>query len=606
MPTSIELTRTLIDVAMGRQPADLVLRKGTWVCVQSGEFVPDTDIAIKDGRIAYVGSDATHTIGKETRVVDASGRYLVPGLLDGHTHVESGMLTVTEYVRAVLPRGTTGVFIDPHEIANVFGLKGVKLMADEAARQPLHMWVQVPACVPSASGFETPGAELSLAEVTEALSWPGVIGLGEMMNFPGVANGDEKMLAEMDAARSAGKVIGGHYATQDLGPAFHAYAVAGPQDDHEGTRPEDAVERVRQGMKAMLRYSSAWHDVAEGVKAITEEQLDPRHFILCSDDCHASTLVYEGHMDRVLRHAIQQGLAPMTALQMATINTAEHFGVSQEVGMIAPGRSADILLVDDLNDFHAGLVIVRGLLAVENGKWLIDLPKVEYPDWATHSVNLKRLLRTEDFRIPVPSPLTPLPAGEGKKVRVNVIGIIENQAPNRHLHMEVPVNAGEIHADISRDLAKAALVDRHHGNGMVQIGLVSGFGLNSRCAIASTVAHDCHQLVIIGTDETNMVLAANKLAEVGGGQVVVKDGQVIGLVELAIGGLMSIETAGQVALKANTILQGFRACGCSLNNPNMQLSLLALVVIPELRLTDKGLVDSIKFTFIPVVEGPVN
>ena len=606
MQTSIELTRTLIDVAMGRQPADLVLRKGIWVCVQSGEFVPDTDIAIKDGRIAYVGSDATHTIGKGTRVIEAGSRYLVPGLLDGHTHVESGMLTVTEYVRAVLPRGTTGVFIDPHEIANVFGLKGVKLMADEAARQPVHIWVQVPACVPSASGFETPGAELSLADVTEALSWPGVIGLGEMMNFPGVANGDGKMLAEMDATRKAGKVIGGHYATPDLGPAFHAYVVAGPQDDHEGTRPEDAVERVRQGMKAMLRYGSAWHDVAEGVKAITEKHLDPRHFILCSDDCHASTLVNEGHMDRILRHAIQQGLAPMTALQMASLNTAEHFGVSQEVGMIAPGRSADILLVDDLNDFHAWLVIVRGLLAFENSKWLINLPKVEYPDWATHSVHLRRPLRAEDFRIPVPSPLTPLPEGEGQRVRVNVIGIIENQAPNRHLHMEAPVNAGEIHADIKRDLAKAALVDRHHENGMVQMGLVSGFGFNCPCAIASTVAHDCHQLIIIGTDETNMALAANKLAEVGGGQVVVKDGQVIGLVELAIGGLMSTETAGQVAVKTNTILQGFRACGCNLNNPNMQLSLLALVVIPELRLTDKGLVDSIKFTFIPVVEGPAN
>ena len=618
MQTSIELTRNLIDVAMGRQPADLVLRKGTWACVQSGEFVPDTDIAIKDGRIAYVGPDAAHTIGKGTRVIEAGDRYLVPGLLDGHTHIESSMLTVTEYVRAVLPRGTTGVFIDPHEIANVLGLKGVKLMADEAARQPMHVWVQVPACVPSASGFETSGAELSLADVSEALSWPGVIGLGEMMNFPGVADGDGKMLAEMDATRRAGKVIGGHYATPDLGPAFHAYAAAGPQDDHEGTRPEDAVERIRQGMKAMLRYSSAWHDVAEGVKAITERQLDPRHFILCSDDCHASTLVEEGAMDRVLRHAIQQGLAPMIALQMASLNTAEHFGVSQEVGMIAPGRSADILLVDDLNDFHARLVIVRGSIAVENGTWLIDLPKVEYPDWATHSVHLKRPLRAEDFRIPVPSPpfwglpLPPLypyghkPEREGQKVRVNVIEIIENQAPNRHLRLETPVNDGEIHTDTTCDLAKAAVVDRHHKNGMVQMGLVSGFGFVSPCAIASTVAHDCHQMIIIGTDETNMALAANTLAEVAGGQVVVKDGQVIGLVELAIGGLMSTEAAGQVADKTNTILQGFRACGCNLNNPNMQLSLLALVVIPELRLTDKGLVDSTKFTFIPVIEGPVN
>jgi adenine deaminase len=596
MSSSIEFTRTLIDVAMGRQKADLVVLKGIWVCVQSGEFVPETDVAVKDGRIAYIGPDAAHTIGKETQVIEAGGRYLVPGLLDGHMHVESGMVTVTEFVRAVLPRGTTGMFIDPHEIANVFGLKGVKLMADEAARQPVHMWVQVPSCIPSAPGFETPGAELSLEDITEALTWPGVIGLGEMMNFPGVANGDEKMLAEMETTRQAGKVIGGHYATLDLGPAFHAYAAGGPEDDHEGTRPEDAVARIRQGMKAMLRYSSAWHDVAEGIKAITEKQLDPRHFILCSDDCHASTLVDEGHMDRVLRHAIQQGLAPMTALQMATLNTAEHFGVSRQVGMIAPGRWADILLVDDLDDFHAGLVILRGRVAAENGILLVDLPKAEYPDWVTHSVHLKRPVVAEDFKIPV--------EGQRSKVRVNVIGIIENQAPNRHLRLDVLVNAGEVHADIQRDLAKAAVVERHSNSGRIQVGLVSGLGLDLPCAIASTVAHDCHQMVVIGTDEKDMALAANTLAETGGGQVVVQNGQVIGLVELAIGGIMSTETAGKVASKANTILKGFRTCGCKLNNPNMQLSLLALVVIPELRLTDKGLVDGTNFTFLPVIEGP--
>ena len=597
MPTSIEITHALIDVAMGRQKADLVIRKGIWVCVQSGEFVPETDVAIKDGRIAYVGPDASHTIGDGTRILEAGGRYLVPGLLDGHMHVESGMLTVTEFVRAVLPHGTTGMFIDPHEIANVFGLKGVKLMADGAAKQPVHVWVQVPSCVPSAAGFETPGAELSLEDVTEALNWPGLIGLGEMMNFRGVANGDEKMLAEMDATRKAGKTIGGHYATPDLGLAFHAYVAGGPEDDHEGTRTEDAVARVRQGMKAMLRYSSAWQDVAEGVKAITEKHLDPRHFILCSDDCHASTLVNEGHMDRVLRHAIQRGLAPMTAIQMASLNTAEHFGVSREVGSIAPGRWADIVLVDDLNDFHAGLVIARGQVVVENGKLLADLPKVEYPDWVTHSVHLKRPLVADDFRI--------LVEGSKSKARVNVIGVIENQAPDRHLHQEVVVNDGEVHAEIPRDLAKVAMVERHHNSGRIQVGLVSGFGFKLPCAIASTVAHDCHQMIIVGTDEKDMALAANKLAEVGGGQVVIQSGQVIGLVELAIAGLMSTETAEKVATKASTILQGFRTCGCSLNNPNMQLSLLALVVIPELRITDRGLVDATNFTFLPVVEEPV-
>ena len=596
MPIDIKSMHALIDVAMGRQPADLLVRKGTWVCVQSGELVPETDIAVKDGRIAYVGPDASYTIGKQTRIIEAGGRYLVPGLLDGHMHVESGMVTVTEFVRAVLPCGTTGMFIDPHEIANVFGLKGVKLMADEAALQPVHIWVEVPSCVPSASGFETPGAELSVEEVAEAMNWPGIIGLGEMMNFAGVVNGEAKMLAELAATRRAGKVIGGHYPSRDLGRAFHAYVAGGPEDDHEGTRSEDAVERVRQGMKAMLRYGSAWQDVAEGIKAVTERHLEPRHFILCTDDCQAATLVTEGHMDRVLRHAIQQGLAPMTAIQMATVNTAEHFGVSREVGMIAPGRWADILLVNDLNDFHAGQVILRGASAVEQGKLLVDLPKVEYPDWATHSVHLKRPIVAEDFCIPVETETT--------RARVNVIGIIENQAPNHHLHLEAPVRDGQVQADMQHDLAKVAVVERHQAQGTVQVGLVSGFGFNLACAIASTVAHDCHQMIVVGTDEKDMALAANKLAEIGGGQVVVKNGQIVGLVELVIGGLMSTETAKIVAGKAITILNGFRACGCNLYNPNMQLSLLALVVIPELRLTDKGLVDGMNFTFLPVVEGP--
>lgn len=248
MQFSAQLTANLIDVAMGRKPADLVLCKGTWVCVQSGEFVPNTDVAIKDGRIAYVGPDASHTIMKDTRVINAEGKYLVPGLLDGHMHVESGMLSVTEFVRAVLPHGTTGMFIDPHEIANVFGLKGVKLMADEAAQQPVHIWVQVPSCVPSSPEFETPGAEITAEDVAEAMQWENVIGLGEMMNYRGVAAGDSKMLAELEIARRAGKVIGGHYASADLGPAFHAYAAGGPEDDHEGTRLEDAVARNRQGM----------------------------------------------------------------------------------------------------------------------------------------------------------------------------------------------------------------------------------------------------------------------------------------------------------------------------------------------------------------------
>jgi adenine deaminase len=580
---------------MGRVPADLVIQNGHWVSVQSGEIIPGTDIAVKDGHIAYVGEDAAHTIGKKTKVIDAKGRYLVPGLLDGHMHVESGMVTVTEFVRAVAVRGTTGMFVDPHEIANVFGLKGVRLMVDEAQKQPIHVWVQMPSCIPSAPGLETPGARIGPREVAQAMKWEGIIGLGEMMNYPGVFMGDKNMLEEMSITHAHHKTIGGHYASPDLGMAFHGYVAGGAEDDHEGTVLEDAVERVRQGMKAMLRYGSSWYDVASQVGAITQMGLDPRRFMLVTDDSHAQTISQDGHMDRVLRHAIQQGLSPITAIQMMTINTAEHFGLSKEMGMIAPGRWADVVLVKDLNDFKAEVVIAKGQVIAEHGKWRVSLPKFKYPSWATKSVKLKRGLKAEDFKLRVSIPRSP--------VRANVIGVIENQAPTRHLTFDLQPVDGEITVEQERDLCKIALVERHRGTGGITMGLVSGFGFTEKCAIASTVAHDSHHMIVVGTDEECMAAAANTLARTGGGQVVVKDGKVIGQVELKIAGLMSWEKADVVAQKAETILEGFRACGCKLNNPNMQLSLLALVVIPELRISDKGLVDVTKFNFIPVLEG---
>jgi adenine deaminase len=579
---------------MGRVPADLVIRNGQWVSVQSGEIIPNTDIAVKDGHIAFVGNDASHTIGKKTKVIEANGRYLVPGLLDGHMHVESGMVTVTEFVRAVAVRGTTGMFVDPHEIANVFGLRGVKLMVDEAQKQPIHVWVQMPSCVPSAPGLETPGARIGPKEVATAMKWKGIIGLGEMMNFPGVFMGDKNMLDEMSITRAAGKTIGGHYASPNLGRPFHGYVAGGAEDDHEGTRLEDAVARVRQGMKAMLRYGSAWFDVASQVGAITEKKLDSRHFLLCTDDSHAGTLTGEGHMDRVLRHAIEQGLPPMTAIQMMTINTAEHFGVSKNMGMIAPGRWADVVVTEDLKNFKADAVIAKGKLIAERGKWNVDLPKISYPAWVKNSVKLKRKLKVEDFKLKVES--------SKLKVKANVIGVIENQAPTKHLTFNLePVN-GEIQADLTRDLAKIALVERHKGTGGITLGLVSGFGFTAKCAVASTVAHDSHHMIVVGTDDASMALAANSLARSGGGQVVVRGGEVVGLIELRIAGLMSTEKADVVARKAESILEGFKMCGCELNNPNMQLSLLALVVIPELRISDKGLVDVTKFDFVPVLE----
>jgi adenine deaminase len=578
---------------MGRRPADLVIRQGRWVAVQSGEVIPRTDLAVVAGWIAFIGEDARHCIGPATRVIEARGRFLVPGLIDGHVHVESTMLTVTEFVRAVVPHGTTAAIIDPHEIANVFGLRGVRLMVDEAARQPIKLWVEVPSCVPSAPGLETPGAALSPEEVAEALMWPGVIGLGEVMDYAGVVANSGKMVDEIAAARRLGKVVSGHYPLLDLGRPFHAYVAGGIDDDHEGTRLEDAIARVRQGMRAMLRYGSAWHDVAAQVRAVTEAGLDPRHFVLVTDDSHAETLVAEGHMDRVVRHAIASGLSPMAAIQMATLNPAEHYGLSHEIGLLAPGRRADVLLVESLEAMQVKMVIAAGVVLAEEGTWSVALEARDVPAGFGDSVHLSRPLVEQDFFVSSAGNPTTL---------ANVIGVVENQAPTRWLKRSLPVRASGAQIDLQQDVAKMAVIDRHHQSGRMQTAFVSGFGFGPRCAVASTVAHDSHNLLVVGTDEADMAAAANALARAGGGMLVVREGRVLATVELPVGGLMSNQNAGRVASAAGRLLQAYRACGCSLNNPNMQLSLLGLAVIPELRLTDLGLVDVEKGAFIPVVE----
>ncbi len=577
----------LIDVAMGRGPADMVIRNGRWVNVHSGEIIPGTDIAIAAGRFAYVGPDASHAIGDATQVIEAGGRYLVPGLCDGHMHVESGMVTVTEFARAVIPHGTTSMFIDPHEIANVLGLEGVRLMHDEAVGLPVSVFVQMPSCVPSAPGLENAGARLGEREVAEAMAWPNIVGLGEMMNFPGVIFQDGQMLAEMAATQRAGKVIGGHYASPDLGRPFHGYAAGGAADDHEGTRLEDAVARVRQGMRAMLRLGSAWYDVAAQVKAVTEMGLDPRNFILCTDDCHSGTLVRDGHMDRVVRHAIACGLKPITAIQMATLNTAQHFGLERELGSITPGRRADLVITSDLPSLPIETVIARGVVLAERGRLTADIPAARYPESTRKTVRIGRTIAARDFDIAAPA--------DAKSVEARVIGVIENQAPTKALTRTLAVDNGLVAMDRANDICQIALIERHRGAGQVVNGFVSGFGYDVDCAVASTVAHDSHHLLVVGTSKADMAQAANRLAEVGGGVAVVSRGRELALVELPIAGLMSDERAEIVAAKADRMVEAMIACGCRLNNAYMQHSLLALVVIPELRISDIGLIDVTAF-----------
>ena len=587
-----EVAPRLIAVAAGREQADRVFRNCKLVNVQTREVLDGWQVAIAEGRFAYVGADASHCIGEDTEIFDVNGRYLIPGLCDGHMHIESGMLTPAEFAAAVIPHGTTTMFTDPHEIANVLGLEGVRMMHDEALMQPVNIFTQMPSCAPSAPGLETTGFEISAEDVAEAMGWPGIIGLGEMMNFPGVINGDTQMLAEMAETMNAGKTVGGHYASPDRGSAFSAYVAGGAADDHEGTTEEDALARVRNGMRSMMRLGSAWYDVETQITAITERGIDPRNFILCTDDCMAETLVNDGHMNRVVRHAIDCGCDPLIALQMATINTATHFGLERELGSIAPGRRADMIITSDLKTLPIEHVIARGKTVAKNGKITVDCPHYDWPDSARQTVHLGKPLEEKDFDILAP---------KGKNtVMTRVIGVVENQAPTKALNFELPVIEGCVKA--SGDVCQIALVERHRATGHVSNGFVSGFGYTGNMAIASTVAHDSHHMIVVGTSHADMALAANRLGEVGGGVTVFKDRQELALVELPIGGLMSDQPAAEVAARAAKMIEAMFACGCNLNNAYMQHSLLALVVIPELRISDLGLVDVTKFELTSVLE----
>ncbi|MGJ8543837.1 MAG: adenine deaminase [Sulfitobacter sp.] len=590
-PSWPDIAADLVDTAAGRRFADCIITGGIWVNVHTRETLPGHDIAITGGRIAFVGPSAAHCKGPQTQVIEAKGRFMVPGLCDGHMHIESGMLTPAEFARAVIPHGTTSMFTDPHEIANVLGLEGVRMMHDEALMQPINIFTQMPSCAPSAPGMETTGFEISAQDVAEAMAWPGIIGLGEMMNFPGVSAADPKMLAEIAATQRAGKTVGGHYASPDLGAGFAAYVAGGPADDHEGTCEADAIARMRQGMRAMIRLGSAWYDVATQITAITEKGLDSRNMILCTDDCHSGTLVNDGHMNRAVRHAIDCGCDPLVALQMATINTATHFGLERDIGSLTPGRRADVILTSDLKTLPIEVVIARGKIVAEDGVCLAECPHYDWPAAARQTVNMARDLRGEDFTITAPK--------GANAVTANVIGVVENQAPTRALQFELPVTEGRVQA--TGEVCQIALVERHRATGGVVNAFVSGFGYEGAMAMASSVAHDSHHMIVVGTDAEQMALAANRLRAVGGGITIFREGEELAMVELPIAGLMSDQPAADVAAKAEQMMQAMRDCGCKLNNAYMQHSLLALVVIPELRISDLGLVDVRSFEFIDVI-----
>jgi adenine deaminase len=578
-------TKTLADVCMGRTPADLLITNGRLVNVHTREVHDGVDVAIAKGRVAMFGY-AGHAQGPDTEVLDAEGAYLVPGLIDTHLHVESAMVTVARFAEAVLPHGTTTVLIDNHEIANVLGMNGIRWMLEEGRRLPLKVLLAVPSCVPALPGFEDAGAEIGPDDIEEALGWDGVAALGEMMNMPGVYGSDDATHAMIGAVLDAGLPVTGHWSLHGWDDhRLHAYACAGVDSDHETVFCDDALAKLRAGMWVQFREGSAWHDVAECVKALTEHGLDSRHALLVTDDMHPGTLASTGHLNHAVRTAIAAGLDPLLAIQLATVNAAEYLGRRQDLGSIAPGRCADVLFVEDLRELRPHLVLADGA-RVPAG----ELEHLAPPPEFRETVRLKRAPTAADLRI----------AADGDVARVRAIGMVPGELATESRVVEAPVVDGAVPAAPELDLAKAASIERHGGSGSIGLGFVQGLGLK-RGAVATTVAHDNHNLFVVGTNDADMLAAVEALVDAGGGMVAVEDGETMALVELPIAGLISDRPVAEVAAQVEKLDRAYADLGTTIEFPFMMVSFLSLGVIPALRLTNRGLVDGREFALVEAV-----
>ncbi len=561
-----------VAVARGDEPADVVLSGGRVLSVFTGELL-DVDVAIAGEHVAGLGR---YHRGHET--IDVSGLILLPGFIDGHMHIESTKLPPDEFARAAVPWGTTTVVLDPHEIANVFGLEGVRALLAAARAVPLDVYVMVSSCVP-ASPFESGGATVGAEDIAAFLrEEPQAIGLAEMMDFTGVVSGDAGALAKIEAA--AGRHVDGH-APGLTGAALNAYLAAGVRSDHECTTYDEALEKRRLGMWIMIREGSAARNLEALLPLVL--RFGPSNCLLCTDDREPDHLLEDGHINDVVRRAVALGCPPSDAVIMGTLNAARYHRLPEH-GAIAPGYLADIVAVGDLERFDPVRVWKRGRLAAEDGR-AVDFPRVSMPEWMRGSVRVPRL-SAGDFRIETDG-------------RVRVIGVDPGQIVTRSLVEEPPRRGAEAVADPGSGLAKVAVVERHKQTGRIGLGFVRGFGLR-RGALASTHAHDAHNVVVVGVDDDDMAAAVNRLAQIGGGQVAVAGGEVVGEIPCPFGGLLSDLPAEAVAAAVQAMEKAAREMGVTLPSPFMAMSFLALSVVPELKLTDRGLVDVNRFELVPL------
>lgn len=583
-----QLTKTMAACAMGQLPAEIVIKNTTLINVNTAEILEDKDIAIHSGRIALVGN-AEHCIGEDTKVIDAKGMYAAPGFIDGHIHVESSMMTTSGYAKTVLPHGTTTIFADPHEIANVLGVQGIRFMLEDGRNLPFRHYVVVPSCVPAVEGFEDAGATIDEHDVEELLKDEDVCGLGELMNFFGVIHGDDKMHAELAVTHAAGKTVTGHFSVPEVEETLNAYIATGVRCCHESVREIDALEKMRLGMYAQFREGSAWHDLEEVAKSVTGRNIDSRFACLVSDDTHPHTLINDGHLDHIVKRAIEEGIDPVEAIQMVTINAAQCFHMDKDIGSISPGKCADIVLLSNLENVVVEKVFCEGELVAENGKLTVEIVSEPAPEWTKNTMNIAEF-SPEDFAIAAP---------EGaESVKVRIMESIEAKVGNHLKIIELPVVDGRVDHTQTQGLNKLVVAERHNNTGTMGKGYTLGYGIQG--AVASTVAHDAHNLLVMGSNDEDMALAANALRETGGGMVAVQDGRVLALLPLPIAGLMSEESAEDIAAKVDELDKAWIAMGCDAVSPFMTLALSSLAVLPELRITNKGLVDTIAFEFVPL------
>ena len=579
-----EASRTLVDVAQGRKPADTVIKDATLVNVCTHEYIEHIDVAIVMGRIAMVG-DCSHCIGEKTIVIDAKGKYLAPAFMDGHIHIESSMIAPSTYAKAVVPHGTSVVFMDPHEIYNVTGQVGVDWMLKDAANTPLKAILSAPSCVPAVPGFEDTGSYVGPEEIKEVMKMPECSGLGEMMNFPGILVSDKKTHAIVGETLKAGKIVTGHYSIPETGKGLNAYIASGVRCCHESVSEDEALAKMRLGMYALFREGSAWHDLQEVGKAITKHQIDSRFACLCSDDAHPHTIIGKGHLDHIVKRAIEDGIDPITAIQMVTINTAQCFQLDHEMGSVTPSKCADLVLIDDINNCHVVDVWINGDHVAHDGKILVDIKTVPCPDSLKNSVHLT-LKSEKDFVL----------KHDGDKVKIRAIEVTPGKVGTNEYITTLDVKDGEIQTDPNQDILKAFVFERHHETGTVGIGFIKGFGIKEG-ALAQTFAHDAHNLLVVGSNNADMALAANELIKCGGGMIAVQNGKIIGKVELPIAGLVSDEPIEVMDEKIHNLEIAWEKMGSTLPSPFMTMSIVPLACIPVLRLTNRGLVNCLSFTF---------